>query len=212
MKTIRRRITYANVMSTLAVFLVLGGASALAARQLAKNTVGTKQLKNNAVTTAKIKNGAITNAKIKPGTITGTSLNLATIGTVPHATTADTASNANQLGGLPASAYQQRIRWATVASDGTILEQSGGITVTPFGNEYYVNFGSSVLGHGVMVSGRYFDPNFNPIVADQVCAGPTLKLECGLLPAAINNPSYVMVQTHTPTTNVPEGFNIMVTP
>jgi hypothetical protein len=69
-KQIRKRLTYANVMSTIAVFLVVGGASAIAANQLGKNTVGTKQLKKNAVTTAKIKKNAITTAKIKAGAIT----------------------------------------------------------------------------------------------------------------------------------------------
>jgi len=67
-KTIRRRLTYANVMSTIAVFLVVGGATAFAA--LGKNTVGSKQLKKNAVTTAKIKNNAVTTAKIKAGSVT----------------------------------------------------------------------------------------------------------------------------------------------
>ena len=73
MKQIRKRLTYANVMSTIAVFLVLGGASALAATQLAKNSVGTKQLKGNAVTAAKIKKEAVTAAKIKVGAV-GTTL------------------------------------------------------------------------------------------------------------------------------------------
>ena len=51
MKRLRKRLTYANVMSSIAVFLVLGGGAAFAAGKLAKNSVGTKQLKNNAVTT-----------------------------------------------------------------------------------------------------------------------------------------------------------------
>lgn len=63
MKQIRTRLTYANVMSSLAVFLVLGGATAVAVG-LAKNSVGTKQLKKNAVTAAKIKKGAVTLEKI----------------------------------------------------------------------------------------------------------------------------------------------------
>lgn len=74
MKQIRKRLTYANVMSTIAVFLVIGGASALAASQLGKNTVGTKQLKNNAVTTSKIKKEAVTTAKIKKGAVTANKL------------------------------------------------------------------------------------------------------------------------------------------
>ena len=79
MKQIRQRLTYANVMSSIAVFLVLGGASALAASQLGKNSVGSKQLKKNAVTTAKIKKNAVTGAKIKESTL----------GTVPSATLAN---------------------------------------------------------------------------------------------------------------------------
>ena len=85
MKSVRKRLTYANVMSSIAVFLVVAGGSALAANQLGKNTVGTKQLKNNAVT----------NAKIKKGTIEGSKLKLSTIGKVPSAATADTANSAN---------------------------------------------------------------------------------------------------------------------
>jgi hypothetical protein len=96
-KQIRKRLTYANVMSSIAVFLVLGGATALAAG-LAKNSVGSKQLKKNAVTaakikknavtTAKIKNSAVTTAKIKNEAVTGAKVNEATLGTVPSATLA----------------------------------------------------------------------------------------------------------------------------
>lgn len=72
--SIRRRLTYANVMSSLAVFLVVGGATALAAGHLGKNTVGTKQLKKNSVTTAKIKKNAVNGAKIKAGSVGGAKL------------------------------------------------------------------------------------------------------------------------------------------
>jgi hypothetical protein len=64
MRTIGRRLTYANVVSTIALFLVLAGGAAYAART-AKKSVGPAQLKANAVTTAKIKANAITTRKIK---------------------------------------------------------------------------------------------------------------------------------------------------
>jgi hypothetical protein len=67
-KQIRKRLTYANVMSSIAVFLVLGGA-AFAATQLPKNSVGSKQLKKNAVTAAKIKKDAVNSAKVKNGSL-----------------------------------------------------------------------------------------------------------------------------------------------
>jgi len=52
-KALRSALTYSNVVSTLCLFLLLGGV-AYAASQLAPNSVGTKQLKNGAVTLKKI--------------------------------------------------------------------------------------------------------------------------------------------------------------
>jgi hypothetical protein len=73
-KNLRRHLTYANVMSTLLAFIVLTGATAFAAQQLGKKTVGVKQLKSNAVTTAKIKKNAVTKAKIKAGAVDGSKI------------------------------------------------------------------------------------------------------------------------------------------
>jgi len=89
----RPKLTYANVMATLAVFLVLTGGAAYAASHLGKNSVGTKQLKKNSVTTAKIKKGAVTAAKVKNGTLTGAQIDPSTLGTVPKAQTAQTANS-----------------------------------------------------------------------------------------------------------------------
>jgi hypothetical protein len=95
LKQIRKRLTYANVMSSIAVFLVLGGATALAAGQLGKNSVGSKQIKKNAVTAVKIKKNAVTTEKLAPNAITGAKVNLASLGTVPTATKATTATKAD---------------------------------------------------------------------------------------------------------------------
>jgi len=54
---LREKLTYANVMATIAVFLVLGG-SAYAATQLPKNSVGAKQLKNGSITPPKLSGAA----------------------------------------------------------------------------------------------------------------------------------------------------------
>lgn len=64
----RKRLSYANVMSSIAVFLVLGGA-AVAAIHLPKNSVGTKQLRKNAVTSAKVKNGSLQQADFAQGVL-----------------------------------------------------------------------------------------------------------------------------------------------
>jgi hypothetical protein len=92
----RPRLSYANVMATIAVFIALGGAS-YAALKLPKNSVGAKQIKKNSVVTAKIKNEAITGAKVKKGTLTGTQINASTLGTVPAAESAKSATVASSL-------------------------------------------------------------------------------------------------------------------
>jgi hypothetical protein len=53
MGRVRSRLTYANVMATVAVFIALGGAS-YAAIKLPRNSVGARQLKKGAVTPAKL--------------------------------------------------------------------------------------------------------------------------------------------------------------
>ncbi len=84
MRRIRPRLTYANVISSLCLLLLVGGGTAIAAGKLAPNSVGTAQLKKNAVTGAKVKNGSLT----------GSDLKLSTLGTVPAAQTAQTAQTA----------------------------------------------------------------------------------------------------------------------
>lgn len=69
-----QRLSYANVVSTIALVLALGGATAFAAAELGPNTVGTRQLKANAVTGLKIKDGAVNSGKIAAGSIGGPQL------------------------------------------------------------------------------------------------------------------------------------------
>jgi hypothetical protein len=70
LQPIRSRLTYANVISTLALFLVLGGGAAVAATELKPNSVGTAQLKAQTVTGAKIRSGAVVSSKIADGAVT----------------------------------------------------------------------------------------------------------------------------------------------
>jgi hypothetical protein len=66
-KHVRKRLTYANVMSSIAVFFVLGGGVAFAA--LGKNTVGTAQLKRNSVKVGKIAGEAVKAGKLAKNAI-----------------------------------------------------------------------------------------------------------------------------------------------
>src|SRR5262245_46576594 len=74
-KQIRKRLTYANVMSSIAVFLILGGATAFAAKK-----IGSNEIKGNAITTGKIKKEAVTTAKIKKDAVTGAKVKESSLG------------------------------------------------------------------------------------------------------------------------------------
>jgi hypothetical protein len=66
---IRKRLTYANVMSSISVFLILGGATAFAATK-----IGSNEIKSNAITTGKIKKEAVARAKIKNAAVDASKL------------------------------------------------------------------------------------------------------------------------------------------
>jgi hypothetical protein len=79
MRAVGRRLTYANVVATLALFLALGGgvvwaAGKIGAKNLKANAVTAGKIKRNAVTNAKIRGNAVTAAKIKGGAVDFTKL------------------------------------------------------------------------------------------------------------------------------------------
>ncbi len=147
MRTFRLgRPSPALVVSIIALVVALGGTS-YAAFSVPRNSVGSRQLRKNAVTTKKIANGAVTDAKIAKGTITAKQINMNALGTVPSATDATHATDADNLGGSPSSAYQTKIVWARIAPDGTLTAGSGvvssGLLTT---GEYEVIFNRAVTG------------------------------------------------------------------
>ena len=122
MRRLRDHLTYANVMSTIAVFTAMSGI-AWAAVTLPKNSVGSKQLKSNAVTSPKIKNGQVTGADAKDNTFTGTDINEGSLGQVPSAASATNATNAAdaaQLAGAGPGTYNIGRAYAYVNEEGGI--------------------------------------------------------------------------------------------
>jgi len=144
-KQIRQRLTYANVMSSIAVFFVLGGATAFAATKIGANeikansiktgkivkeavtagkiknsAVNTSKLANDAVTNGKLGNLAVTTDKIADKAVTASKINVAGLGQVPS------AANANTVGGfgpsgLVRSAYDSTNSSVSLTSEQTVL-------------------------------------------------------------------------------------------
>jgi hypothetical protein len=122
LKQIRRHVTYANVMSSLAVFMILGGATAFAAvqkigaKEIKANSIKTGKIVKEAVTAGKIKKAAVTEGKLADGAVTtnklandavtGDKVNEATLGVVPNAAKLDgkaASSFASSAGGIKAA-------------------------------------------------------------------------------------------------------------
>jgi hypothetical protein len=188
MRSITRRLSYANVASTTALALALaGGGTAVAA-----GLVGTAQIKNGAVTapkiangavispkiangavgTAKIANSSISGGKVAPNGLTGTQINEGTLGKVPAAGLADRAGN---------------VLTAVVRSDGTL---------DPTGR----NFGAT----GVVKQGAgTYEVDFNRDVTSCSFVLSDALLEFGTAPAVVaggtkraSNPNGVWVRTY----------------
>ena len=64
---LRSKLSYSNVIASIALFIALGGAAVAAG--LPKNSVGPKQLKRGAVTAAKLRKGAVTSGKLAPKSV-----------------------------------------------------------------------------------------------------------------------------------------------
>jgi hypothetical protein len=157
-KQIRQRLTYANVMSSIAVFFILGGATAFAATKIGANEIKANSIKTGkivkeAVTEGKIKNGAIstsklaiaavtsekladnsvTTTKIADKAVTGAKINTTGLGPVPNAVNATNAANAAALGGKAASGYSIRYfaRVDGTTANPSLAAGSPGVTVDP---------------------------------------------------------------------------------
>ena len=130
----RVRPRYANVASTLALFVALSG-GAYAATALPAKSVGPAQMKKNAVTRDKNKKNAVDGSKVAKASLTGDDIKESTLGGVPSATLADTATSAAAIGKVTyktapgTAAGNNRIGGATATCDAGRHMIGGGLRV-----------------------------------------------------------------------------------
>src|SRR3954447_9636643 len=102
LKRARKHLSYANVMSTIAAVVAIGGASAYAATHLPAKSVGSKAIKAGAVKTKKIHKSAVTTGKLRDNAVTSLKVAPNAIGTTQIAdqavTTTKIADNAVTTG------------------------------------------------------------------------------------------------------------------
>jgi hypothetical protein len=129
----RPKLSYANVVSTVSLFLLLGG-GAYAAIKLPKNSVGSKQLKKNAVTGSKVKDHSLLSSDFKNGQLPKGELG------------PEGKQGPKGEPGTPATAL-----WAALNSDGTL--RAGSHVVASSGtNPYTVTFDRDISNCALVAS------------------------------------------------------------
>ena len=120
MQKIRKHLSYANVVSTLCLFVLLGG-GAYAAIKLPKNSVTSKQVKNGSIKGIDLAKHSITATNVKLGSLLASDF---------------------AAGQLPGSASSQTVLFAEVASDWTTVLHTNvpGLTATSSGVGSYIDF------------------------------------------------------------------------
>lgn len=74
MNRLKRHLTFANVLSCMALFVALGGGVAVAAGKIGPNAVKATNIAKEAVTNPKLKKQAVTSGKIKDGNVNAADL------------------------------------------------------------------------------------------------------------------------------------------
>ena len=190
---VRRVPSPALVISVIALVVAIGGGTF---------AIASSDSKQDKKIAKKVVNKLAPNLSVKHAT------------TAAAATRADTAGNADALGGAPAGAYESRVQWALVDKEGNILAQSGGITIdTAYaaGGLYYLGFGRSLANRPVSVVPHYGDGGLTGDASATVCGGNSVPggFDCAV--NGENDPNHLIVRLQSSTgTDAPFGFYVTI--
>jgi hypothetical protein len=112
----RARLTFANVVSVLALFVALGGTGYAATK------INGSDLKNRSVAAKKLKRHTLTSTQIKANSLGASAIRESTLSTVPRARSADNAANAATLGGHTAASLKVSCPAGMTAAVGLCFE------------------------------------------------------------------------------------------
>jgi hypothetical protein len=110
---LRDKLTFANVVSVVALFVALGGTS----YGLATGWIGSPELRDNSVRSRDIRDRTITHRDVQRNALGGSAIKEARLGKVPRARSAD------RLGGLSAAELRVRCPAGTIPVSDVCVEQ-----------------------------------------------------------------------------------------
>jgi hypothetical protein len=129
LERIRARLTYANVMATIAVFIALGGvawgAATIGSSDVIDDTLKSHDVRNDALKSHDLRNGkGVKDKDVLPNSLSGAAIDESSLGQVPSAEDADT------LGGAGPDDFvgSDQILWASVSADGSLARGSAGMS------------------------------------------------------------------------------------
>jgi hypothetical protein len=135
-QSIRSHLSFANVISVIALFVALGGASyaavtlpknSVGAKQIKKNGVGASEIKKNAVRASEIKSNAVSGGDVKDSGLTGADV---ADGSLGGADLADDSLTAADIAGNTLEPEVGPDAFARVQPDGTLLPVIGDFPAT----------------------------------------------------------------------------------
>jgi hypothetical protein len=218
MNRIRPRLTFANVVSAIALFVALGG-GAYAVSIAKKNSVTSKSIKNGQVKGKDLAKNAVNGAKVADNSLTGAEINESSVGKVPsatnanHATSADSAtsaSNAATLDGQDSTHFGVGIMGGVMLDVGLSAVASG-VQWAPVGASTATATGSFVAPAGGFVArdleitlaspdaaGETHTFSFQAAGSDLSCTVPENASSCSDTTHAVTvsaGQSYSMIET-----------------
>jgi hypothetical protein len=144
---LRSRLTYANAVASIALFIALGGTSyaiatgSIGTREIKNNSVTGRDVRNSSLTGADVRNSRLTGADIRNDGLTGADVLESSLDKVPAAGAADTADTADSANTANTANTADSARTATTAdrlageyfavvnADGTLARATANVDV-----------------------------------------------------------------------------------
>jgi hypothetical protein len=155
---LRSRLTYANVVASIALFIALGGTSyavatgSIDSREIKNNSVRGADVRNSSLTGADVRNNRLTGADIRNDRLTGADVLESSLAKVPSAGAADTANTANSANtaniATLAGSVLQTFRDDSVAAPATTPGENWTLLSATVPAGSYVLTGKATLDNG----------------------------------------------------------------
>ena len=174
-------------------------ASALAAGLLGaslpgKNSVTSNDIGKGEIGKSELRTNSVGKSELRTGSVKGDEVDESTLGQVPSALRADTAGNADTVGGKGVGSLDTR--WALIAENGTIERQTGGFTTVDCfttNANCYINAGEDVTNNGLHAQIAIANTDASPILSGETGVAPCGATFVTCAPANTENNNVIVV-------------------